>query len=140
MTASNDSTDRKHTPNMSNGSDWRAISPDELRVAATIVRGSGIAAADELMRDLDGAQVRNETEWILDVRAGDAGRGADLADGPLPVRAYVPDLRRYQGEIIVWVTDGHVSGLEYAWVTDNPPAGWPHPDTIQIIPDSAASP
>jgi hypothetical protein len=125
---------------MSNGSDWRAISPDELRVTSAVVRGSGIAAAAGLIRDLDGAQVRNESDWILDVRAGQTSQGADLADGPLPVRAYVPDKPRYQGEIIVWITDGHISGLEYAWISDNPPTEWPHPDAIQIVPDSATSP
>ena len=41
---------------------------------------------------------------------------------------------------MVWITGGHISGLEYAWISDNPAAEWPPPDTIQIVPDSATSP
>ena len=47
----------------------------------------------------------------------------DYPDGPLPVRAFVNKDSGYQGEIIVWITDGRISGLEHAWVTDDPRSG-----------------
>lgn len=57
-----------------------------------------------------------------------------LPDGPLPVRALVDDRRgRPAGEVLVWIKSGYVTALEYAWVTDQPPAALPPADAIRII-------
>ncbi len=34
------------------------------------------------------------------------------------------------GTLIVWVEDGYLSGLEYGWVTDDPPDNLPAPSQI----------
>lgn len=48
---------------------------------------------------------------------GGASRVA-LPDGPLPVRVLsVDDQGTPTGEVVVWITDGYLSALEYAWYT-----------------------
>src|SRR3954454_4675668 len=95
---------------------WRPMSPEETGVIRAIVSAAGIRRGDALVEDLNGALVVNSTPWIVDVRVTDAGKGSDLPDGPFPARAFVPSNAAYQGEIIIWLTKGHVSGLEYAWI------------------------
>jgi hypothetical protein len=36
------------------------------------------------------------------------------------------------GEIVVWVTAGYLSDLEFAWVTDDIPAAIPSPERIRV--------
>jgi hypothetical protein len=49
-----------------------------------------------------------------------------VADGPLPVRALVnSDCGELAGEVLLWVDNGCLSGLELAWYTDEAPTGWP---------------
>ena len=37
------------------------------------------------------------------------------------------------GTVMVWVLDGYVSALEYAWVTDDPPADLPGVEQIRFV-------
>lgn len=59
--------------------------------------------------------VSGSTDGIL---AGGAVRDADGA----PV-----------GEVLVWVGDGRLSGIEYAWYTDERPRALPDPDRIDLL-------
>ena len=98
-----------------------------------IVSAPGVADGELLLRHLDGALVRNSAPWILDVKVTTPDTSsANTPDGPLPARAFVSDQGSYQGEIIVWITAGRVSGLEFAWVSDEPPTRWPRPDLAQF--------
>ena len=50
-----------------------------------------------------------------------------------PIRAFAFDSsHEYTGEFILWLTDGHLSQLEYAWVTDETPRSLPDPCRIQV--------
>jgi len=109
------------------------MSPQETEVIRAVVSEASPSVRDALIADLDGAMVSNETKWILDVATFDAGSGSGLPDGPFPARAFVPCNANYQGEVIVWLTNGHVSGLEYAWITDDPPTDWPRPDQMEVV-------
>jgi hypothetical protein len=78
--------------------------------------------------------VSNSTPWILDVKTPSATQGVTgPPDGPFPAGAYATNSGSYQGEIIIWLTNGKVSGLEYAWVTDDRPTRWPRPDEIEVV-------
>jgi hypothetical protein len=37
------------------------------------------------------------------------------------------------GTVMVWVKDGYISALEYAWVTDDPPADLPEVEQIRFV-------
>lgn len=70
------------------------------------------------------------TMLTLDVVAGPR---LTLADGPLPVRAEVTDQAgRPIGEIVVWVADGYLSALEFAWWTDQPPSRLPPAARVHV--------
>ena len=54
------------------------------------------------------------------------GPRLNLPDGPLPLRAEVrAQTGQPIGEIIVWISDGRLSALEFAWWTDQPPTQLP---------------
>lgn len=58
---------------------------------------------------------------------------AQVSDGPIPTAAQVVDAEgSYLGELIVWITGGRLSALEYSWVTDEPPARLPEVSWIRI--------
>jgi len=93
----------------------------------------GIPEGEALLRELDGALVRNSATWILDIQVAASGTSTtSIPDGPFPARAFVSENGHYQGEIIVWITAGHISGLEFAWVTDEPPTRWPQAQEMDI--------
>lgn len=113
---------------------WREISAEETAVIAAIITASRLPGCDILLAELDGAAVSPQTAWILDIKPADATRATDLPTGPFPARAFVPSSAQYQGEVIVWISAGHISGLEYAWITDGRPTRWPLPEEMEIVP------
>ncbi|WP_156426698.1 hypothetical protein [Mycobacterium sp. IS-3022] len=115
--------------------EWRRISGDESAVVTAIIESSGFPGGRTLIEELGEAVVSHETRWILDIKTPHATSGVELPDGPFPARAFVPSEPAYQGEVIVWIENGHISGLEYAWVSDDPPTEWPRPDGMQIVPN-----
>ncbi|WP_454789956.1 hypothetical protein [Mycolicibacterium lutetiense] len=115
------------------GQQWRAISPAEAAVVVAILSGSNVAEATTMAVNINCAQVSVETGWILDIINRHNDISIDIPDGPFPGRAFVPNSVDYRGEVILWMKDGKISGLEYAWITDEPPTRWPHPDEMQIV-------
>lgn len=69
----------------------------------------------------------------LDLDVPPSAPVAGRPDGVLPVTAEVVDESgRYTGELLVWVRDGRLRSLEYAWVTDEPPTGLPPLWSIRV--------
>jgi hypothetical protein len=122
---------------MSIGDRRRSLTPSETAVIAAIVSASAIPDAGRLL-DLDGAYTSDESsaKWILDIETTNPVPRVHVPNGPLSVRAFVPDSERYQGEVIVWITGDYLSGLEYSWITDEAPARWPRPDEMQLMVES----
>jgi hypothetical protein len=59
---------------------------------------------------------------------------APVADGPIPNGSEVrDDAGEYVGEVIVWATDGYLSAIEYAWVTDDPPTSLPDVTRMTLV-------
>ena len=110
------------------------MSSEEDAVIRSILSQADIRLSAALIADLDGAIAANDTNWILDVKVSKVHDGVDLPNGPFPSHAFVPSSTEYQGEVIIWITDGHLSGLEYVWVSDDPPTRWPRPDEVEVVP------
>ncbi len=122
---------------------WRPMAADEADVVRCIITAADFPGSRALIESLGEALVRRSTPWILDVKT--AGRTAvtGFPNGPFPARALVQDSAGYQGEIIVWLADGRVSGLEYAWVSDDAPSRWPRSDEMEVLttdPESERTP
>jgi hypothetical protein len=64
--------------------------------------------------------------------SSDAPRSAfDGIMAPITADVYNSD-QEYTGEFLLWLIDGYLSSVEYAWVTDEPPADLPDPGSIQV--------
>jgi hypothetical protein len=60
---------------------------------------------------------------------------APLNDPILPVDVLVyDDQDRYLGELIVWLSNGRLSALEYAWVTESMPLSLPPVEMLRVSP------
>jgi hypothetical protein len=58
---------------------------------------------------------------------------APIADGPLPARAAVCDHDGAPlGELLLWMSAGYLSAIEYAWYTDIAPAELPAPSDLRL--------
>jgi hypothetical protein len=110
---------------------WRQMSDEEAAVVTAVV--TAVPGFAGMLNGLNRSFVSRSAVWILDIRAPGDSPSVDVADGPLPVRAFVQNGAEYRGEILVWVQGGRLSGLEYAWVTDDVPTRWPRPDEIQVV-------
>lgn len=70
---------------------------------------------------------------MVDLQPTPGAPRIDLPNGPIPVRAFVqgegvdPD-----GEVLVWIREGQLIGLEQAWYTDEPPWSWPAPEAVNV--------
>lgn len=81
------------------------------------------ASQARVIRDVPGRMVD------LEVPAGSPP--CDCSNGPLPARAaVVRQGGQLVGELIVWVRDGLLVGVEQAWFTDEPPTHWPSAEEL----------
>lgn len=70
----------------------------------------------------------------VDLEVAQGSVRADIEDGEVPVDAQVHDDQgNYTGEITLWVTDGYLAGLEYAWVTDDRPQELPTLAQLKLV-------
>jgi hypothetical protein len=70
--------------------------------------------------------IREVPGRMIDLEVPASAQPCDCADGPLPARAaVVRQGGELVGELLVWVRDGRLVGIEQAWFTDEPPTRWP---------------
>ncbi|MCX2952129.1 hypothetical protein [Lentzea sp. NEAU-D7] len=108
----------------------RPIAPSERAVLERIL-ALDFPGAATLRAQLDHVRVLKpwyEGSASLDLSTG--GPAAEVADGVLPVDAQVHESGELTGEILLWITDGRLSAVEYAWVTDEPPTRLPPADQV----------
>ena len=116
----------------------RPLSQEELAVMRHIL-SVPFPGAGELRQQLSAAKVAGN--WApagspsVDIFVAVDKLPAQVPDGPVPVAAQVIDEQgEYLGELLLWVTGGRLSGLEYSWVTDEPPGQLPELDMIHLSP------
>ena len=75
---------------------------------------------------------------FLDLAVAGAVPESTYRDGPIPGRAFVEGAHgEIEGEVLVWVRDGCLSGLELAWFTDEMPAQMPEAGRVRVEPGRA---
>jgi hypothetical protein len=117
--------------------DRRPLSESERRVLAHVL-SMEFTGASELRSQLD--QVEVIAQWSLestsvDFQVRDATARSPQLAGVIPVNAHVlNEAGDYVGELLVWLDDGVLAGLEYAWVTDDMPTVLPDVEQIRLSP------
>ncbi len=99
----------------------RALHPRE-RNALDILLAAEFAGADELRAQAETALAANDT-LVVDLIV-DRSLPKAVVSHRVPVEAAV-DGAGYVGGLILYVDDGRLSALEYWWVTEEAPDGFP---------------
>lgn len=69
----------------------------------------------------------------VDLYVTDPSLRAPVATGVVPVTSTVFDEEgELTGEIILWTESGMLSGIEYAWYSDQPPTSTPEADQVTV--------
>lgn len=90
-------------------------------------------AAEALHAQSKVATVVGGLPTVLELSVPPGSERAALPDGPLSVRAIATDGEgELSGEVLVWVSGGYLSGLEYAWYGDDPPSDFPCPGLLRV--------
>jgi hypothetical protein len=110
---------------------------DAERDVLTFMLSADFAGAHELRAQIPYCEVIAVwVDGLPSVELAVTGRvkKALLADGEIPIGSEVRDnAGKYLGEILVWVTDGCLSAIEYAWITDDPPAELPAIANLTLV-------
>lgn len=92
------------------------------------------ARSAELYRQIEGLlAVTGDSPCFVELTVADHSLAIDIPDGPLPVRAlaYGAD-EEPLGEVLVWITGGLLSAVEFGWVSEVPPEQFPLPQQLRI--------
>jgi hypothetical protein len=110
---------------------------DAERDVLMFMLSADFVGANELRAQIPDCQVT--AVWVdglpsVDLAVPDGADKAPVADGETPAGSEVRDSAgKYLGEVLIWVTDGCLSAIEYAWVTDDPPAELPAVTNLTLV-------
>lgn len=119
--------------------DKRVLRPKEKAILNLALSHEPSPGAAALRPQVDLAIVTSGQPTFLDLEVPRELQPADVPDGPLRVRMFVrdPDTATYQGEILVWVANGYLSAVEYAWFSEGPPSELPPPERLIVVAQSS---
>lgn len=119
---------------MSNaGSSERLMKLSTHAVLLWVLRGlSDQGVAQVLYEQSLVAAVAGGPLTMLELAVPMSCKPVDIPDGPLDVRTVAIDERDEPvGEVLVWVLNGYLSTIEYAWHTDLAPTEFPPPSRLR---------
>ncbi|WP_153340788.1 hypothetical protein [Nocardia aurantia] len=113
----------------------RALNAAEraLLVHILSVEFAGAAELRSQIEQVEVTAIRTSHSVSVDFRVREPLRRATALTNLVPVDAHVLDgAGEYLGEVLVWIEDGALAGLEYAWVTDDMPTRLPEIASIRL--------
>jgi hypothetical protein len=98
-----------------------------------LLRQADFPGGDELLGQVASVEIVGGPLTMLDLRVDERTAPSALSDGPVPLSLVVsgPDGSTI-GELLIWVGNGYLSALEFAWWTDEPPGRLPSADLVQV--------
>lgn len=117
---------------MSHLTPGRRIPIEILRLITHVTSPLGDTAVT-LQRQAETATVVRSSATMLDVTVQSDSPLVDVPDGPIPGLALIYERERLVGELLVWVREGRLIGLEQAWYTDEPPQSWPSTEEVRVV-------
>jgi hypothetical protein len=111
----------------------RPAGADKVRqLLQRVLESASFPGSEDLRAQIPFVEVIDGPITVVDFTVR-AGPKSAARNGPIPIRAIVTSSTGEPvGELLIWVTDGYLSGLEFAWVTDQPPESLPSIDHVQI--------
>jgi hypothetical protein len=111
----------------------RPLSLNEHSVLLWVLRAlRDRTEAEVLYKQSTVAEVLGGPLTMLELVVPHSQASALIPDGPLPVRAVAfDDDGSALGELVVWVSGGYLSAIEYAWYTDSVPTELPAPGQLR---------
>lgn len=104
------------------------------RALITAILRAEVPGLEELREQARSVIPTGGSPTHLELAVAASAPRSPLRDGPIPVRTLVEtDSGEAEGELILWVSDGRLASLEYAWYTDNPPSTLPPVRNIRIV-------
>lgn len=98
-----------------------------------IVRQLDFPGSDEILQQVRKVSVVGGPITMLDLRVSEPTAASAFRDGPAPMSATVTDAAGDAiGELLLWLKDGYLSGLEFAWWTDKAPDRLPVPEHVRV--------
>jgi hypothetical protein len=111
----------------------RELSDGERALLVHLLRSATFSGAEQLAAQVVAARVTGGLPTLLDLEVARTVPPSAVTDGPAPLRAYVETSQGdVEGEVLVWVNDGYLSGLEFAWYTDQSPGRMPPPERVRV--------
>jgi hypothetical protein len=111
----------------------RELTANERGIIERILKAADIPDVTVLLAQAANLKVSGGIPTFIDLKGNAAAARATIPNGPIPVRALVYSRSgELQGEILLWVRDGYLSALEFAWFTDETPTKFPLPEQLQI--------
>lgn len=107
------------------------LDADMLRLIAHVTSPAA-EIQSALMVQAENATVIRCTATMLDVEVPLRVPAVALPNGPVPGSALVYEHEGLTGELLVWIRDGRLTGLEQAWYTGDPPESWPSPESVRV--------
>jgi hypothetical protein len=109
----------------------RTLTDKEAQLLGRIL--ATIEGTQALAEQIGSVQVTDDsTATFLTLMTPGPVTAAPFPDGPAPGRFPVRHGDQIAGEVIVWLKDGRLAGLEYAWFTDSTPSRMPDPDDVDV--------
>jgi len=111
----------------------RALSLREHAVLLWVLCELGeFEAAEALEMQSRAVSVVGGLPTMLRLSVPEDAPSVPLPDGPLPVRSIaIDEAGKPLGEVLIWISAGYLSALEYAWYTDDPPSDLPCPSMLR---------
>lgn len=111
------------------------MSADAVRELLVFVLGqANFPGSNALRVQASEVEIVGGPVTMMDLRVPDHSPVSLLVDGVVPLSTQVvDDHERPLDELLVWVTGGRLSCLEYAWWTDDPPCRLPRRDQVRSV-------
>ena len=118
------------------------IPSDEIvrTVLSHIMESAKFDGSAELKRQVAEAVVLTSDIFFTRLAVGSDAASSSYPDGPLPIEALVvTDSGDVYGELLIWVKNGRLEGLEFPWWSEANPTELPQVNRILIGSSGAAT-
>jgi len=111
----------------------RALTSNERELLLSLLGHASFDGARELAAQVPEARVTGGLPTFLDLDVPRAASASVFKTGPIPVKGFVYSPEgEVEGEVLVWVEDGYLSGIENAWYTDEAPSEMPALNRVRL--------